>query len=190
MTERERAKYIKILKKKLSKFRLYHSECVSKEAVRLAEKYRVDVEKAELAGLLHDIMKDVSGKDPLEVMKKCSVDVDDMLEKTPKLWHSYAGAAYVEKELGIDDEEVINAIKYHTTARAGMTRLEKVIYIADFTSADRDYDDVDDMRRAANKGLDDAMRYALSYTVADLASRGLVIHPDTFAAYNEVHAKK
>lgn len=190
MTERERSKYHKLLKKKLSKYRLYHSECVAKEAVRLAEKYGVDTEKAELAGLLHDVMKDASGKEQLHEIEKSGVSVDKALESSPKLWHSYAGAAFVKNELGIEDEEIIGAIKYHTTARANMTMLEKIIYIADFTSEDRDYDDIDRMRKAAGKGLGEAMRYALSYTIADLASRGLIIHPDTFEAYNEYHSKK
>ena len=98
-------------------------------------------------------------------------------------------AAICEKKLKISDKEIISAIRYHTTGKPDMTLLEKVIYIADFTSADRDYDDVDVMRELVNKSADEALAYALSYTVKELLGKGAPIHPDTVSAYNEVVLK-
>ena len=95
------------------------------------------------------------------------------------------GAAYVENELHIDDPEILNAIRYHTTGRAHMTLLEKVLFVADFTSSDRDYPGVEDIRKAARKSLLEAMLSGMTYTIQDLTERRLAIHPDTIAAYNE-----
>ena len=86
--------------------------------------------------------------------------------------------------MGIDDPEILSAIRCHTTGRAGMTLLDKVIFIADFTSAERDYDGVDKMRRAADKSLDEACLEGMAFTIADLADRKLSIAPETFEGYN------
>ena len=89
-------------------------------------------------------------------------------------------------ELGIDDQEIIDAIRYHTTGRANMTLLDKVIFIADFISADRDYDGVDKMRKLADKNLEEACLEGMAFTISDLAQRKITIAPDTFAGYNEL----
>jgi predicted HD superfamily hydrolase involved in NAD metabolism len=104
------------------------------------------------------------------------------------LWHAIAGAAFLEHILHIDDRDLLNAVRYHTTARAGMSLLEKVLYVADFISADRNYPDVDVMRRLAEESLEKAMRYALEYTVKDLEKKGQPVHPDTLAALQEMKA--
>lgn len=109
-----------------------------------------------------------------------------MEEQAPKLWHAHAGAVFIEHILGIRDADILAAVRYHTTARAGMSRLEKVLYIADFTSADRDYPDVGEMRRQADESLEAAMEYALAYSIGELLEKRQAVHPDTLAAYNEV----
>ena len=109
------------------------------------------------------------------------------MKKAKKLWHAKSGTVFVQYFLGIEDKEVLDAIRYHTTARAGMTQLDKILYLADFTSADRDYDDVDILRGIAEKSMEDAIRYALAYSITDLVQQGRAIHPDTVAAYNEIN---
>ena len=91
-----------------------------------------------------------------------------------------------EYELGIEDEDILNAVRYHTTARKGMTTLEKVIYIADFISAERDYPGVDELRRASRESLERVMLEGLSFSMCDLSKRKMLIHPNTFEAYNEI----
>ena len=166
--------------------RLKHSKNVAKEAVRLAKKYGADVSKAELAGILHDATKETPEEEQLSLIERAGIVITPLERTTHKLWHAISGAAFVQVELGITDEDIINSIRFHTTGREGMSLLEKVIFIADFTSAERDYDGVDKMRKAADKSLEEAMLEGLSFTIADLSQRKLAIAPDTFAAYNEV----
>ncbi len=179
-------KYISILEKRLTNKRFVHSIEVANEAKRLAEKYGADTEKAYLCGLLHDITKNTPDNEQLQLFERFGIILTELEQNAKKLWHAMSGAAFVRYELGIDDDEIIDAIRYHTTAKADMSLLAKVLYLADYTSLDRDYEDVDEMRRLVDIGLNEAMQYALKYTVNDLASRNLPIHPDTIAAYNQV----
>ena len=180
------AQFTEIIRGRLTPARFEHSLAVSREAVRLAQKYGGDAKKARTAGLLHDILKDAGKDAQLQIFRDFAILLDIVERQAPKLWHARAGAVFVEKVLGVEDREVLDAIRYHTTGRAGMSLMEKILFVADFTSADRDYDDVDVMRRLAEQSLDEAMAYALAYTVADLAGKRAALHPDTVAAYNEL----
>ncbi len=186
MTDKEREFYTQHIRERLSDYRFRHSVNVSKEAVRLAVKYGGDVGRAELAGLLHDVMKDASKKEQLELMEKYGVRLNEVERNAPKLWHAIAGAVYVQKVLRIRDKDIINAVRYHTTARAGMSLLEKIIYIADYTSEERDYKGVEKMRKACNDSLETAMEEALAFGIEARAEDHTAIHPDTFEAYNEI----
>ena len=176
----------KILQERLTPKRYNHSLEVAKEAKRLALKYGCDPEKAYFAGLLHDITKNTPDEKQLQIMHDFDIILTDVEFGAKKLWHAVTGTAYVKNVLKIDDEEILSAIRYHTTAKADMTLLETVLYLADFTSADRDYDDVDVMRRLVDESLQGSLRYALCYTMKDLVNRELAVHPDTVAAYNQI----
>ncbi len=182
--------YIEIIRGRLTEKRFHHSLEVAKEARRLAEKYGADPDRAYTAGLLHDILKDTDGNAQLQILKEFDILQDDVEKNAPKLWHSHSGAVFLERVLGVEDQEIIRAVRYHTTARAGMSLLEKILYLADFTSADRDYPDVDEMRRRVEIGIAPAMEYALEYSIRDLIAQNRDVHPDTIAAYNEVAAEK
>ena len=184
MTEKY-IEYKEILQKRLKPKRYNHSLCVADEAVRLAQKYGGDSEKAYLAGLLHDITKNASADEHLQIFSEFGIMLNDIEKSAEKLWHAISGAAYIEHILGIDDDEIITAVRYHTTAREDMTQLEKLLYLADFTSADRDYDDIDIMREKVEISMEAALNYALSYTIKDLVSRGKPLHLDTVKAYNQ-----
>ena len=178
--------YDEIISKRMKSARYKHSRNVAKEAIRLAKKYHADVEKAEIAGILHDITKESSQEEQFAIIEKAGIELTELEKSTPKLWHAISGSAYIKVILGIEDEDILNAVRYHTTGRAGMSLLEKVIFIADFTSEERDYDGVEKMRKAADKGLEEAMIEGMSFTISDLADRKLSIAPDTFQGYNEV----
>lgn len=182
--------YERIIEPRMKAVRFKHSKNVAKEAVRLARKYGADAEKAEIAGILHDITKETPDDEQLDVIRRAGIELTEMEKSSRKLWHAISGSAYVQVELGISDIEIIDAIRYHTTGRAGMTLLEKVIFIADFISADRDYEGVDRMRRVADKSLDEAVLEGMAFTIADLAERKLTIAPDTFAGYNDMAAQR
>ena len=178
--------YKEIIKPLLSEKRYYHSICVCDSAVNLAEKYGANKEKAATAGILHDIMKDMPAEEQLKMMTRYDIVLSDVERGAQKLWHAMLGAAYLENELGISDREILDAVRYHTTGRANMALLEKILFIADFISADRDYDGVENMRQAAKTSLEQAMVEGMTFSIQDLAERYKPIHPDTIAAYNQV----
>ncbi len=186
----EYKEYKEILKNRLVEKRYYHSLCVADEAYRLAKKYGCDTEKAYLAGLLHDITKNASEREHFSIFNTFNVNLSEVEKGAEKLWHAISGSVYVKYVLQIKDEEIIEAIRYHTTAKPNISLLSKILYLADFTSADRDYDDVDIMREYVDISLDKAYKYSLCYTIKDLAEKGKAIHIDTFNAYNETMLKE
>lgn len=177
--------YVDILRPMLTEKRFFHSLCVAKEAERLAEKYGSDEEKAFLCGLLHDICKDMDKIKQLQLFEQFGIILSEIEKNAPKLWHAILGSAYLKNVLNIRDNDILFAVRYHTTARAGMSLSEKILYLADFTSQDRDYSGVLKMREAVNKDLDTAMYEALKFTVEDLKQKGSPVHPDTLAAFEE-----
>ncbi|MGN0494240.1 MAG: bis(5'-nucleosyl)-tetraphosphatase (symmetrical) YqeK [Acutalibacteraceae bacterium] len=179
-----------ILQKRLNEKRYYHSLCVADEARRLAKKYGGDRDKAYLAGLLHDITKNAPDEEHLQIFKEFGIILSDVEQNAKKLWHAMSGAPYVKNILGIDDLEIIDAIRYHTTAKADMSLLAKILYLADFTSKDRDYEDVEVIREYVDESLEKAFVYALEYSIVDLVNQGRAIHPDTVQAYNQAVLKK
>lgn len=179
-----------LLERRLTPKRYHHSLCVADEARRLAGKYGASEEKAYLAGLLHDITKNAPEEEHLNIFNTFGIMIDDIERSSEKLWHAISGAAYVRYVLNVQDEQIIEAIRYHTTARAELPLLAKILYLADFTSSDRDYEDVDVMRELVDKSLDAAYAYALRYTVLELAGKSCAIHSDTVSAYNEIMLKK
>ena len=179
-----------IIRARLTPQRYEHSLAVAAEAKRLAIKWGADPDKAYTAGLLHDILKNTKSELLLQILQDFDILLDTVEKQAPKLWHAKCGAAFIERVLGVTDPEIITAVRYHTTARAGMSVMERVLFLADFTSADRDYDDVDVMRRLVDKDPDEAMLYALGYTIRELTEGNAPIHPDTFEAYNEVALKR
>ncbi len=178
--------YKKIIKPLMSEYRYTHSVNVSKEAVKLAKRYGADEEKAAVAGILHDITKEMPKEQQLQIILDSGIILDDIQKNAPKLWHGLSGSLYIKKHLGIDDDDILNAICFHTTGRAGMSVLEKIIFVADFTSEERTYKGVATMRKKSKKSLEDAMLYGFKFTFSDLSSRELAIHPDELYCYNEI----
>ena len=178
--------YVDIIRNKLSPYRFNHSVEVAKSAVYLSEKYGGDCEKMYVAGLLHDVLKEADREETFSYVEKYIISLSELEKVTPKLWHAIVGAEFIRNELSIDDEEIITAVRYHTTGRADMTLSEKILFIADFISADRDYNGADEMRERAEKSLECAMDMGLSFTIADLVEHGRPIHPDTVDAYNDI----
>lgn len=184
-TERN-AEFLEEIKKHLQPERLYHSINVAEEAKKLALHYGADPEKAYTAGLLHDILKNTSDEVLLNFFRENGIILTRTEQVSRKTWHAIAGEAYCRRKLSVTDSEILSAIRWHTTARAGMTLLDKVIFIADFISADRDYDGVERMREKAYISLESAMLEGLQFTLAELIENGWAVHEDSLAAYNEL----
>lgn len=179
-----------ILKKRLNDKRYYHSLCVADEAERLALKYGGDAEICYLAGLVHDITKNASEEEHLKIFETFGIILNNVEKNAKKLWHAMSGEAYIKYMLGIDNTEILDAVRYHTTAKANMSLTAKILYLADFTSRDRDYDDVEEMRRLVDISLEESMIYALKYSINDLVQLSRAIHKDTLEAYNELMISK
>lgn len=159
---------------------------VAEAAVQLAEKYGADTQKAYTAGILHDITKEDSHDVQREYITRNGIALTELEMLNGKVLHQISGALFCRLELGIDDEEILGAIRYHTTGRRDMTLLGKVVYTADFISADRCYPDVEVMREKARQSLEEAMLYSLRWTIRDLSSKTLLIHLNTLECYNQI----
>ncbi len=173
-----------ILKIRLSKKRYTHSLNVAEAAEKLAVKYGADREKAYLAGLVHDICKEIPRDEQLKMAMKCGRDFSATEQMIPPLYHAAAGAWYCENVLRIHDDDVLNAVRYHTAGRAKMSLLEQLVYLADLISDDRSYKDVGKMRKLAFDDLEDAMLEALKFSVSDVVAKGSLIPESSCAAYN------
>lgn len=183
-TERN-SEILDILKEKLTPSRLYHSICVAEQAQHLAEKFGADTEKAYTAGLIHDIMR---YEPPEEMLKLIDSDgkykLTSLERKITVTLHAVAGEVYLRTKLGVTDKEILSAVRYHTTGKENMTLLEKIIYVADLTSEDRDYPDVAEVRETAEQSLEKATLRGLSFTIESNAQKNKPIHIDTVKAYN------
>lgn len=177
--------YKEILQNRLTEKRYIHSLNVADSAKELALIYGCDPEKAYTVGLVHDCCKDEPAGLQLSYILENKVELTEYEINAAKLYHAISGRIFAEKEFGITDEDMLNAIRYHTTGRKGMSLLEKVVFIADFISAERDYNGVDIMREKAKRSLDEAIVEGLGFTIKDLITRNLVIHPDTVLAFDD-----
>ena len=175
--------YRELIRPRMSEYRFVHSCAVAERAKHLALRWNADPEKAFIAGMVHDICKDISKEEQLKCITENGIIPDDVLLSNPSLWHSLAGSLFLPG-VGIDDPEILSAVRYHTSAKADMTLLEEIIYMADLTSADRVYDDVDYVRQLCEESLHAATFYALQYIVGDLARQNRPISKDTWEAYN------
>ena len=174
-----------ILSLKLSKKRFTHSLNVADEARKLAEHYGYyDSDTAYLAGLLHDVCKEIPSEAQLELVMKSDRNVTEAEIKSPPLHHAIAGAYYAETVFGFSDEDFLNSIRYHTVGRGDMSRLEEIVYLADLVSAERNYKDVDKMRKVCYQSIDKAMLEALVFSIESVIKKGTLIPLHTIDAYN------
>ncbi len=170
---------------RLSKKRLTHSVNVAHEAEALAKRYGEDPEKAYFAGLMHDVCKELPADEQEELVLACDFAVSPEEHGAKPLWHAIAGAYYLKITMGVGDPDILNAVRFHTVGRAGMTRLEEIVYLADLVSADRSYEDVAEMRRLSYQDLNAAMHYALCFSITSTMHKGGSIPHYTFEAYNQ-----
>ena len=163
--------------------RFRHTQGVAEEAQKLAKLYGEDEYKAYIAGLLHDCAKCFTPHEQLQLCEKYSVEMDPVLYEQPALTHSFLGAKMAERDFGITDDDILNAIKYHTTGRAGMSLLEKIVYIADCIEPNREYySGLKEIRELAYIDIDKAMKFALKNTLEYNTAKGRVIHPLSYEA--------
>lgn len=159
-----------------------HTEGVRKSARELALRYGADPEKADLAALCHDLFRGHPVEDINYFVNKYGLG--EKYLGSANLAHSKIAAAVMKDEFGIDDADILNAVSYHTTGRAGMSLLEKVIYLADKIEPARDYPGVERIRKTVEEDIDEACLESFAGTIGLLKSRGSEIDRDTLDAYN------
>ena len=181
----EKSVMIEKLKDYLPEKRWTHSLNVAKAAVQLADLVGCDSQKAEIAGILHDAAKYVKLEDVGSYCEKYNIHLDDMEKKSTALSHSVLGSYIARYEFGIEDENILSAIRYHTTAKPDMNILEKIIYVADVIEVGRDYPGVDDLREVAFSGdLDRAVLMALENAILSVIRKKAPLHLRTIEARN------
>ena len=174
------------LRDKLPHKRFLHSEGVALVAVRLAERYGVDADKAELAAWLHDCARIYPTDALVEECTKREIPITRIEEESPILLHASLGVYLAKHTYGIDDEEILEAIACHTVGRVKMTELDMIIYLADMIEPTRDYDGVEVIRKLADEDLRMAMIAAFDQSILHVVERGGLLHPNTILARNEL----
>ncbi len=155
--------------------RMPHVLGTEQEAVRLAEKYGADVTKARIAALLHDCTKKLDMDEQLALCARYGIALDELEQKALKLLHSKTGAAVARDVFAVDDD-IYNAILYHTTGKPDMTLLEKIIYLADYIEPTRDFPGVEDLRRVVYEDLDRGLLMGLAMTIDEMETMGNPVH--------------
>ena len=161
--------------------RIPHVLGTEQEAIRLAERYGADVEKARAAALLHDCTKKLDMPAQLALCEQYGIELDELEQKALKLLHSKTGAAIARDVFGVDDD-IYSAIWYHTTGHAHMTKLEKIIYLADYIEPSRDFPGVDKLRKVCYEDLDKGLLLGLEMTTEEMTAMGNPVHRATVEA--------
>lgn len=178
------------LKNMLSAERYQHSLEVCKLAVQLAKLHGEDEEKAYLAGLLHDCGRATPKARLLKRCEALEVFLDPLEKKCLPVVHAPLGAEIAKRDFGVTDDDIYQAIRYHTIARAGMSRLEKIIYLADMTEPAREFAGIEEIRRATREDLDRAMLLSLRKSMEFNLRKQVLIHPNTLEAWNDLIEKR
>ena len=162
----------------LKKSRVSHVLGCRDTAVKLAEHWGADVTDAARAGILHDITKAIDGPLQLTLCREYGTILDDFSVRYPKTLHALTGSLVAERIFG-ETQAVVSAIRHHTTGKADMSLLEKIIYVADYMEPCRDFPGVEKLRKYAFSDLDAALKLGLEMTLENLVSRGLEISPES-----------
>ena len=166
------------IKPRLEENRYIHTLGVAKMSVRLAKMYGVDIEKAYFAGILHDVAKNIPKDEMIRLSKEKNVPIDDFEWENPHLIHPKLGAHIAKTEFGITDEDILNAISWHTLGRPGMSDLEKIVYVSDMIEEGRCYPEVEFLRKVSLENLDKAVYCCIDATIE--FNKGKKIHPSAY----------
>ena len=180
MSKMSPAELRKAIKKVQDAKRYEHTLGVAYTAAALAMKYEEDILKAQIAGLLHDCAKCLSDEYLLEICDKAKLSVSDIERRNPFLLHAKAGAHLAKEKYHVEDKDILNAIYYHTTGRARMSLLEKIIFVADYIEPGRKTaPNLRLIRKTAFEDIDGAICLIIKDTLIYLQESGGEIDPAT-----------
>lgn len=172
------------LKANLSEKRFKHTRGVAKTAEDLAKKWGANPQNAFLAGLVHDCAKEIPAAEAMKRLKASGYTPDEVELRSPALLHAPLGAVVARDVFGISDEDILNAIAFHTTGRPQMSILEKIIYVADFTEPGRTYPEADEIRRLSYIDIDRSVLKETDMVIKFTVDRKREIHPATIITRN------
>jgi len=174
-----------LIQSQLTAKRFEHSLRVAATAKELASLYHEDEKKVELAAILHDYAKDF----PTDKLKQLLVKggfPEELLLYNQELWHGPVGSYIIKSEHGITDMDILNGVRFHTTGRAGMSKLELIIYVADYIEPGRQFPGVNEVRKIAQSNLSKAAWLVSSNTIQFLLQKNALVYPDTIHVYNDL----
>lgn len=172
------------LKTNLMEKRYTHILGVADTAKKLAKLNGISEEKAEIAGLAHDVAKNLKVDTMKEIMEKNNIILSEVEQNNANLWHSIIADIVAKDKLGIEDEEILDAVRWHTTGKEDMSTLTKIIYIADMIEPSRKFEGVEDIRKLTFEDLDRGVYYGLTCSIEFLLTRNLLIDENTMKARN------
>lgn len=172
----------KIIKDHLLARRLAHSFRVAEVASDLASAYGFDSDRAEIAGLLHDFAKEFSREELLQLGERYQLSAN--FTKHPHLLHGPVAAYYLKEYYAVHDDEILEAIAFHTVGKAGMGPLAQIVYVADYIEPGRRYINFEEVNKCRDKGLDELTFYVVSQTVKYLKKQEAFIHPNACQLYD------
>ena len=180
----------RLAKKRLSAKRYQHTLNVRRMAVKLAKRWGADPEKAALAALLHDTAKELPREEMLQILNDNAIMAENAQNRPSPVWHGICAAILAQTQWGVEDEEVLSAIRCHTTGRPGMCLLDEIVFLADMTSAERDYPEVDYLRKLEKKDIHQAIREALEMNLHWLEESGKPVDEETRAALEDLRQRE
>lgn len=173
------------MKSRMPEKRYIHTIGVTETAILLANKFGIDAEKAEIAAILHDSVK-YADKEWLRSIIVSEKMNPLLLQFNDELWHAPVGSFVAKTEFGITDQAILQAIEFHTTGRAGMSKLEKIIYVSDMIEPSRKFPGVERLREKAEVDLDEAMASCIKHSITFLVEKKQPVFPDSFHCYNDM----
>lgn len=184
LTEPKAVEIEKYLKSKLPPKRYAHVLSVRELALDLAEKHGADLRKVNLAALLHDCAKWLKNSEQYETAASHGIQLDEVERHNPSLLHALIGVEFAVSRFDVEDPEILNAIRIHTTGSGKMTLIDKILYVADFAEPKRDRVEAHTVRVLAYQDLNKAVFEVSRYKIEHLLAKGVLIHPSTIDAYN------
>ena len=180
----------RLAQKRLSAKRYQHTLNVRRMAVKLAKRWGADPEKAALAALLHDTAKELPREEMLQILNDNAIMAENAQNRPSPVWHGICAAILAQTQWGVEDEEVLSAIRCHTTGKPGLSLLDEIVFLADMTSAERDYPEVDYLRKLEKEDIHRAMREALEMNLHWLEESGKPVDEETRAALEDLRQRE
>lgn len=184
LREPKAAEIEKYLKSKLTTARYMHVLSVRELAIDLAQKYRADLWKVNLAALLHDCAKWMRASEQYEAAVSYGIQLDEIERQNPSLLHALIGVEFAVSHFAVDNPEILNAIRIHTTGSGKMNLIDKILYVADYAEPQRSHAEAHTVRALAYQDLNKAVLEVSRYKIEHLLTQGVPIHPHTIEAYN------